>query len=77
MHTQRQLESAYRAIDAVMAIATDNLDSFDQQNFEIDALALYLGAQIASLSPEHRSDTIERLVASIDEVIATRSKEAA
>lgn len=61
MHTQKQLENARAAIEAVMVMATEGMSSEAQQAFEIDAIALYVGVQAATLPTEQRGSAINRL----------------
>jgi P2-related tail formation protein len=73
MHTEKQLQNACKAIESVMAVATEGMSITEQREFETDALAMYFGLQVATLNEADRPPAIAALVAMIDEVVDVRS----
>lgn len=59
MHTEQQIKDIVRGIDAVTVLGTKGLTGADQQALEIDAIAVYLATQIATLkTPDEREEVM-------------------
>jgi hypothetical protein len=56
MHTVEQINDIVRGIDAVTVLGTRGLGGEAQQALEIDAIAVYLATQIATLKDEAERD---------------------
>lgn len=52
MHAVEDIEDIVRALDAVMVLGTKDVAGYAQQALEIDAIAVYLATQIATLESE-------------------------
>lgn len=52
MHTEKQITDIVRGIDAVMALGTNGFSGYAQAALEVDAIAVYLASQIATLKDE-------------------------